>query len=224
MSISSLVSYFFIIIQPFDFLISYERSDYANRIIVITFIFFTPFIFLAIYKIINNILIQNKNTKIILAMGFSLLLTINLYTAYPRLDNYHNSHGTSTSADDIMAVRWINNDANGNDFIVLANQQVSAAALHEFEFKKYYAKNNEAIFYYSIPTGGTLYQYYLKMTDEKPSKKNANEAMDTLGVKTVYFVLNKYWWSFSKISEEAKNEADSYKNINDKVYVFKYTK
>lgn len=223
MIISSLVSYFFIILQPFSFLIDYERSDYANRLLVVTIIFTVPLITLALYKIIDDILIQNKSVKIIMAGGLASVILINLYISYPRYDNYLNSHGTSTSLNDVKAVQWINNDAQG-DYIVLANQQVSAAALHEFEFKKYYSVNNEDVFYYSIPTGGILYQQYLKMIYEEPSKENANKAMDIVGAQTVYFILNKYWWAFPKILEEAKSEADSFENINNEVYVFKYIK
>jgi len=223
MILSSLISYLFIILQPFDFLIDYERSDYANRLLVVTIIFSTPLAILALYKIADDILHQNKTTRIILTSSLAVIISINLYGSYPRYDNYFNSHGTSTSLDDVKAVQWINNNAQG-DYIVLANQQVSAAALHEFEFKKYYAVNNEDVFYYSIPTGGILYQQYLKMIYEKPSKENANKAMDIVGAQTVYFILNKYWWAFPRILEEAKNEADSFENINNEVYVFKYSK
>jgi len=220
---ASLISYFFIILQPFNYLIDYERSDYANRLLVVTIIFIIPLVILALYKLANDVLMQNKKVQIIITVGLAVVILLNLYNSYPRYDNYHNSHGTSTSLNDLKAVQWINNDAQG-DYIVLANQQVSAAALHEFEFKKYYPINNEDIFYYSIPTGGILYQQYLKMIYEKPSNENANKAMDIVGAQTVYFVLNKYWWAFPKILEEAKNEADSYENINNEVYIFKYSK
>jgi len=220
---SSLISYFFIIFQPFDFLINYERSSYADRIIIVAVIFSIPFLSLSLYKITNNALAQNRQVKITMAISLSLLVLTNLYLSYPRLDNYFNSHGTSTSLNDIKAVQWINSDAK-NDYIVLANQQVSAASLHEFEFKKYYSVNKEDVFYYPIPTGGILYQSYLQMINEKPSKENANKAMDIVGAKTLYFVLNKYWWAFPKLFEEAKNEANSFENINNDVYVFKYTR
>jgi len=220
---SSLISYFFILLQPFEFLIDYERSSYANRLLVVAVIFAVPMIILTFYKIASDIMHQNKVVKIILTSALSIIILISLYNSYPRFDNYFNSHGTSTSLHDVKAVQWINNDAQG-DYIVLANQQVSAAALHEFEFKKYYAVNNEDVFYYSIPTGGILYEHYLKMIYEKPSKENADKAMDIVGAQTLYFVLNKYWWAFPKILEEAKNEADSFENINNEVYIFRYSK
>jgi hypothetical protein len=49
---------------------------------------------------------------------------------------YFNSRGYSVSAADIKAVNWINENAK-TDFIVLSNQQVGAASLNQFGFKKY---------------------------------------------------------------------------------------
>ncbi len=94
--------------------------------------------------------------------------------------------------------------------------------MREFGFSHYYKSN---IFYYPIPTGGELYQYYLSMVYNKPGKDTMFAAMDLTGVKKSYFVLNKYWWAFPKILEEAKLEADSWQEIdNGQVYVFKYSK
>jgi hypothetical protein len=117
-------------------------------------------------------------------------------------------------------VNFINADAN-QDFIVLANQQVGAAAVKQFGFKKYYGRDQ--LFYYPIPTSSPLYQSYLDMVYKKPSRETMNAAMSLAGVKDGYFVLNKYWWGFKKILDEAKLSADNYQEIdNGEVFVFKY--
>ncbi|MCG2701205.1 hypothetical protein L6267_03505, partial [Candidatus Parcubacteria bacterium] len=145
---------------------------------------------------------------------------------------YFNSRCFSTSKNDIEAVNWIENNTE-SDYIVLANQQVSAAALREFGFKKYYSPPlidkerglGGEVFYYPVPTGGPLYQYYLDMVYEKPSRETMTKAMDLVGVSEGYFVLNKYWWAFDKILEEAKLEADEWQWLdNGEIYVFKYYK
>ncbi|MCD4693784.1 hypothetical protein K8R62_00290, partial [bacterium] len=79
------------------------------------------------------------------------------------------------------------------------------------------------IYFYPIPTSGQLYQYYLDMVYKYPGRKTIEEAMNFTGVYEAYFVLNKYWWAFDKIKEEAKMEADSWKKIgNEDIYIFKY--
>ena len=156
------------------------------------------------------------------AVFLSCVLSAALYLTYPRHDNYFNSRGYSVSSSDIKAVDWINADAKA-DYIVLANQQVGAAALSRFGFKKYYGAGQ--IFYYPIPTSSPLYQYYLDMVYKKPSRETMFKAMDLTGVNLGYFVLNKYWWAFPKILDEAKFRASSWQIIdNGQVYVFKYEK
>jgi hypothetical protein len=224
---------------PFSFLIDYERSNYPNRIMLIAAFFLLPFILTALYGFIHQTLKQKKSIKIPLLLFMAVLTTASLYLSYPRFDHYFNARGYSTGQNDIDAVHWIEDNAS-QDYIVLANQQVSAAALREFGFKKYYNMNYKLritnyelpainqklkIFYYPIPTGGILYQYYLDMVYKKPAKETMIKAMELAGVKEGYFVLNKYWWAFPKLLEEAKLEADSWEEIDrGRVYIFKYAK
>ena len=217
---------------PFNFLISYERSDYLERILSLIIIFLLPFIIIPLYGLTEKILEQKRNIKIPFLIFIAILITTSSYLSYPRFDRYYNSHGYSTGENDITAVHWIANDAD-SDYIVLANQQVSAAALREFGFSHYHKVQNKIdnrqstidIFYYPIPTGGALYQYYLDMVYKKPAQETMDAAMDFTGVRQSYFVLNKYWWAFPKILAEAKLEADSWTEIGGgDIYVFKYLK
>ena len=212
----------------FAFLIDYERSDYSNRMLITATFFLLPFIIFTIYKFLYRLRDQNTFIKSAFSVFAILLITVSLYASYPRLDSYHNSHGYAVSQNDVDAVRWIEETAE-NNYIVLANQQVSAAALREFGFKKYYTSKSaisspqSQIFYYPIPTGGQLYQYYLDMVYEKPTRATMLSAMDLTGVNEAYFVLNKYWWASPKIVNEAKLEAGSWQEIdNGEIYIFKY--
>ena len=217
---------------PFNFLISYERNDYSERILSLIIIFLLPFIIISLYGLTEKILEQKRNIKIPFLIFIAILITTSSYLSYPRFDRYYNSHGYSTGENDITAVHWIANDAD-SDYIVLANQQVSTAALREFGFSHYHKVQNKIdnrqstidIFYYPIPTGGALYQYYLDMVYKKPAQETMDAAMDFTGVRQSYFVLNKYWWAFPKILAEAKLEADSWTKIGGgDIYVFKYLK
>jgi len=235
MSVALGLSYLLTKILPFNFLIDYERSNFPNRILLMTVFFLLPFILTALYGIINKTLKQNRIIKSSFLTFLIILITVSLYLSYPRFDRYFNSHGYSVSDNDIEAVHWIEDNAE-KDYIVLSNQQVSAAALREFGFAKYYTPNNRQItnhksgilnlskiFYYPIPTGGPLYQYYLDMVYKKPNRETMVAAMDLVGAKESYFVLNKYWWAFPKILEEAKLEADDWQEFGKgEVYVFKY--
>ncbi|MCU0679654.1 MAG: hypothetical protein MUC28_04395 [Planctomycetes bacterium] len=231
LSLALAISYLVAALLPFNFLISYERSDFPNRLLFTAGLFALPFVFLALYRFIFKLLLQRKIIQFIFFFFAASLLASSLYLSYPRFDRYFNSHLYAVSQTDADAVRWINSDASG-DYIVLANQQVSAAALQEYGFKKYYkipspseGEGGGEVFYYPIPTGGPLYRYYLDMVYEKADRATMLKAMSLVGAESAYFVLNKYWWAFPKILAEAKLSADFYQEIgNGEVYVFKYVK
>ncbi|MEI8361326.1 MAG: hypothetical protein WCG01_04310 [bacterium] len=200
-------------------LINYEQADYAARLFTLSFLTLLPIFLELAYYIYHHQKHANLIIKIIFVMIFTTITTANLYFLYPRNDEYFNSRGVSVGQADIEAVTWINEHAK-QDFIVLANQQVSAAALHLYGFKKYF-KND--IFYYPIPTGGPLYGYYLEMVYESPNQSTMNQAKNLVGVNESYFVINKYWTDSARIIEEAKTTSKEYKSFdNGEVYVFKY--
>jgi len=219
-------AYFLSRALSFNYLIEYERTNFPGRLLIVAAIFVLPFALFAVHIFYTKLKAQNKRITIPFSLFAILLVTASLYISYPRMDDYFNSHGYSTSAGDIRAVRWIDQNATGG-YIVLADQQTSAAALSEFGFKKYYQSQisnlKSQIFYYPIPTGGPLYRYYLDMVYEEPARETVEQAMDLAGVNEAYFALDKYWWASPKILEEAKLSADAWQSIdNGEVYVFKY--
>jgi hypothetical protein len=222
MAIGLLVAYFVTSNLNFSFLISYERGDYAQRILFDAFIFIVPILAVLAAKFINLILSARPFLKYCWLAMLVILIAVSLYGSYPRIDRYYNSHGFSVGADDLAAVNWIARDANKTPYVVLADQQVSVGALWTFGFSHYY-KNN--IYFYPIPTGGSLYQIYLDMVYKTADRATALRAADLTGASTVYFVINKYWTDFDKIVERAKIDASSFQNINNgEIYIFKYLK
>lgn len=205
----------------FHFLIDYERSDYAERIIITAFLIFLPLILISLNSWASRLEKADKKTAVLWGIIIVAASTASLYLSYPRFDHYYNSHGYATSKADIEAVEWIEKDANNKPYVVLANQQVSAAALHKYGFKNYY-KNN--IFYYPIPTGGELYKYYLEMVN-KPDRSSVAKAIELTGVNKVYFVLNSYWWDYKKIAGEAAYISDKTKDIGSgQISIFVFSK
>lgn len=207
----------------FSFLIDYEREAYVSRLPIIIALFSLPTLLLSLDYLVLKVF---KKTRVEIFGGLFLavvLISSSLYLSYPRLDAYHNSKGYSVSASDIEAVRQINTKSE-ELYIVLANQQTSVASLKEFGFIKYFETPEEKIFFYPIPTGGKLYAYYLKMVNEEPKKETMREAMNLVGVKESYLVVNKYWWFSDRIIAAAKLSADDYfKTSDNNIYIFKYS-
>ncbi len=206
----------------FKDLISYEQANYSQRLPIIIMIFLSPFLIRGLNNIIIKIRQQKKMIQIIFLTTGLILLTTSLYLSYPRWDKYWNSHGYSTSQNDILAVQSIAQNAQQQAYLVLADQQVSAAALKEFGFNHYYQTKSGKNYFYPIPTGGSLYQYYLKMVYTKPQVQIMNQALRLMGVSTGYLVINKYWHNSDRSINEAKLQARKWWTINQEIYIFKY--
>lgn len=220
-NISLLIAYILSSQIVFNDLINYEQSSYAGRLLIIICFFNLPFIIYALEKMLIKILKQDSLVIFFWLITGVAMLSISLYISYPRYDKYFNSRGYSVSANDLTAVRLIAKNTK-EPYFVLANQQVSVAALKEFGFYNYYKTINGLIYFYPIPTGGPLYQYYLDMVYKSPDQKTIQGAFNLVGVKNAYLIVNKYWNNSAKIINAAKIEADSFLNVNNEVYIFKY--
>ncbi|MEA3272280.1 MAG: hypothetical protein U9P90_01265 [Patescibacteria group bacterium] len=209
----------------FPDVIEYEQMDYANRLFQIAGYFLFPLCLFTLVFFFRKLIKAGLIIRLFFILIIAGLMTFSIYLTYPRVDRYDLSHNINTSISDINAVHFIEEDSNGEDYIVLANQAVSAAALQEFGFRKYFSTDSGEIFYYPIPTGGKLYQYYLDMVYKEPLRETMVEAMNLVGVKQGYFVLNKYWTNSERILKKAKLTADSYYSLdNDEIFIFIFSK
>ncbi len=203
----------------FDNLIFYERTDFSSRLFGIALLFLLPYVAVTLKKFYKLI----KNSSYSLAISLILItsaLTASMYVSYPRYDSYELIRTFNTSKHDIEAVRYIEKDTGGADYVVLANQAVAAAAVQEFGFKKYY--NNR--FFYPLPTGGELYQNFLAIVEGGASALGEAEKVHTLtGVQNVYVVLNDYWFNSELTETRLRAENENIFVIGDgKVTIFKY--
>jgi hypothetical protein len=212
----------------FPFLIDYERSNYADRIFELTLFLLLPVAAYAFGTALSRVRRSYPALKVGAIVLVAVLATSTLYLSYPRRDRYESSRGWSTSASDVEAVRLINKDAGGTPFVALANQSTSAAAVHEFGFKRYFAstdpKHPGPVFYYPIPTGDRLYELYLDMNASRGSRSDAIKAMNLAGTDLAYFAVSFYWWDAQRIIVAAKRQADDWWTVDDKVWVFKYAR
>lgn len=210
----------------FPFLISYERSNYADRIFDLTFFLLMPIALYAIAAGFERIRAGTALVKLFSTALLAALITSSLYLAYPRRDKYETSHGWSTSASDVKAVRLIAADAGNKNYVALANQSVSAAAIRESGFSRYYASRDESrpgyFFFYPIPTGDELYEDFDAMNASGGARGAALRAMNLTGVSTVYYVINDYWWHAQKNIASAKRQADRWWSVDDKSWIFRY--
>lgn len=211
-------SYILSLFVSFSFLSDIDKNSYSQRVLIISLLFLIPVFLNLFLEIIERVKKQEKSFKFYSLLFLLLFLLSSLYLNYPRKDNYFNSRGYSVSSSDFETVKLIEDVKINDNYIVLANQQVGAAAIKELGFKRYY----DGWLYYSVQTGGLFYDYYLKMLD-RPSRGLIEELLSQIEADNAYVVVNDYWWAYERIINEMKIEADSYYQTSDgKVLVFHF--
>jgi hypothetical protein len=208
----------------FDFLIDYERANYTYRILMMAALFSAPALAIVLMKLKERSNHIARPYSAALVALLALAFVANVYGAYPRHDAHAISRNFNLSQADLDAVTRIEADANGEPYIVLANQMVSAAALKTYGFRTYYRDNTT--FYYPIPTSEPLYQFYLDMVEVSPRQETALAAMDFAGVDRLYLVVNDYWSGAEVIREQAKTTADRWfaVGLQKNLFVFVFTR
>ncbi|MCF6276659.1 MAG: hypothetical protein L3J07_02300 [Candidatus Magasanikbacteria bacterium] len=208
----------------FTDVISYEQANYAKRILTMVSLILIPFIAISF----REFFIKFSTTifkKVIISILGSIFLLGSFYFTYPTRDKVSFYTGFTVRDADIEVVNFIENRNKDQDYIVITNQIISAAAIHEFGFKKYYNTVEGEQFFYSIPTGGPMYKFFGKMVYEDAKKEWMIEAMDFMGVDKAYFVHTSYWAPAGEIRDKAKLEADAWWEFGPmQLWVYEYTR
>ncbi|MFO0765088.1 MAG: hypothetical protein U0487_03540 [Patescibacteria group bacterium] len=191
------------------FLIAYERANYADRLFTIGLILLALPAAKGLYQTLK------KPRPPLLQAALIVLLVLwqsaHAYAAFPRQDAGEISHGWSVGRADTEAVKWIDQDAGKTDYAVLANQSMSAAAVESLGFKRYAGD----VFFYPIPTGGDLYQLFLRVSSADPSLDQIKEAAKLAKAKSVYVAIHRYWWDAERVREQLKTLANNEQSFND---------
>ncbi|MBI2551624.1 hypothetical protein HYV73_04800 [Candidatus Uhrbacteria bacterium] len=213
-----------------DFLPDSERFSYADRLLPLILLSFSPILFVGASRLLEYIMPLPRSMKTILLVLLCLTLTVHWYRLYPRQDGLTRSHLYNVSQNDLDGARFIEGAADGRPYIVLGDQAVSAAALSLYGFERTMGPH----YFYPIPNGSPLSEWFLKM-NEKPSAETADGARtfinaecartgcNTPEITLVYFLVHDYWWDATRIRETAKTNAATVREIDGgKIVIFGY--
>ncbi|MBI5465826.1 MAG: hypothetical protein HY974_00885 [Candidatus Kerfeldbacteria bacterium] len=197
-----------------------EQGFYSLRLWELALLCLLPLAMVGAYELAQ--LIKTKLNSPLLWVAFgSLILTAGFYLTYPRVDIWHKNAAYNTTPADIEAVQLINKTAGEVPYVVLSNQAVAAAAVHEYGFSQYY----QGHFYYPLPTGANpLYQVYLAVAEQGlPTREAVARAAQISDVPQVYLALNRYWANFDQLTATARKQADeSWTVASGRLQVFRY--
>ncbi|MBI4117744.1 MAG: hypothetical protein HY453_01540 [Parcubacteria group bacterium] len=206
-------------------IIEAEQSDFAQRLFLLSLLLLLPFFFMGFDIILQKTLARRSLLRLCTVLAISMLFFANAYFLYPRDNRYEISRFHSISAADFEVAATIETIHRFPSYIVLGNQTSASAALREYGFKNRFLKATDGseIYFYPIPTGQKLYQWYLAMVYDRPSYDTVEQAMKYAQVQEAYFIIHDYWHNAPQIIEEAKAEAaDWYSTSNGKIHIFRY--
>jgi hypothetical protein len=205
----------------FTFLIDYERGDYPERLLTVALLILLPAACVGFGSLLKNRLpTRTPALAACLLACLTIFATGQVYNAFPRHDASQTGHGWNTSRSDFEAARFIDRDAAGEPYTVLANQSVSAAAVATLGFKRYAGD----VFFYPIPTGGPLYQTFLRVTGSTASTDDIKEAANLGQSRLVYVVLNRYWWDAELVAQRLSALTDAQWSFGQEdVIVYRFT-
>ena len=209
----------------FAFLIDYERGNYADRLFLVGLLLVLPAATVGAARWLAKLETAPALSATVALIGLVAWHGAQAHAALPRHDAAAASYGWSVGRGDVEAVRWIDSDAQGAAYTVLANQSVSAAAVRELGFKRYHPStgSGQALFYYPIPTGGELYQYFLEAVGREQALEPIREAGQRTAASVVYVVVNDYWWDAERVAEELSTLADKETTTSDgRVRIFRF--
>jgi hypothetical protein len=203
----------------FAFLIDYERGNYADRLFLVGFLLILPAAAVGAARWLAKLETAPALSAATVLIGLVAWHGAQAHAALPRHNAAAASYGWSVGRGDVEAVRWIESDAQGATYTVLANQSVSAAAVREFGFKRYH----HDVFYYPIPTGGVLYQHFLEAVGREQALEPIREAAQLTDASVIYVVVNDYWWDAERVAEDLSIIADKETTTSDgRVRVFRF--
>ena len=140
LALNYLIAWLFI---SFSEQIDYQQNDYLLRIILLFKLSSIPVLLTTWFFAWRTSLkkpLLHPNKIFLITISVIIILT-STYFSYPLYDRYKNSQSFNVTADDLETVSLIAESSGDENYIVLANQMLGAAAIDKYGFKHYYQNN-----------------------------------------------------------------------------------
>lgn len=162
--------------------------------------------------------------RLLVAGVLAVMVPPSWYFSYPQLNAKSVLPAPSVSGADVSAVREIERRSDGEPYLVLSNQMMSAAAVETLGFAQYVDGPSGEQLWYAIPTGGELYRFFEAVAYEGASpRETLAEVAELYGVSRAYLAIHRYWFDNGAIAGEASAEGLPAISVNDgEIIIFEY--
>ena len=184
----------------FEGIIQHEQLEFALRLLQALYTFALPPLVVVFAR-----LHRFEFGRVFL---LALLVVVVWFFSYPQYNLKYPFFSPGVSAVDVEGVHLIEEASQGEPYLVLSHQLMSAAAIQEFGFAHTYRYEGQEILWYAIPTGGSLYGLYTSTIYEGPSQEAYLRMAQETGVRRIYFAAPAYWAWTPELLAELEEGAD----------------
>ncbi len=171
-----------------------EQYEFALRLRYALPLFFLPGLFWMMerWMLLSGKNAINRAPTIWMLVCIAASATFVWYASYaPHGDAFRAAPGLGDT--DIRVFEAIEREANGRPYFALTSQMVSAAALRGFGFERELLTEKGSRYPYAIPTGGELYQYYLRLWQPENVRNTLREACAFSRVPEGFIAIPLAW-------------------------------
>jgi len=181
-------------------IIQHEQGEFALRLVQALYTFSLPVFVVMLARI--------PGVEWLRGVFLASIVVIAWYFSYPQYNLKYPFFSPSVSAADVAAVHRIDKESDGEPYLVLSNQIMSAAAIQEFGFVHTFPYEGQEILWYAVPTGGSLYALFLSTIYEGPSRERYAQMAQETGARRIYVAMPSYWEWTSALRAQLDEGAD----------------
>lgn len=166
-----------------------EQFEFALRLRYTLPLFFLP----GLFYLFDRWFPRTIWKRCLMGAGLSFLAVIIWYGSYPQFNPVMQRSAPGLGKNDVDAVLLIERLAERKPYAALTPQMVSAAALTQIGFERELQTATGSRYPYPIPTGGELYQYYLRFWYEADCHSSVKKVFVWTRVPQLFIVIPHAW-------------------------------
>lgn len=174
----------------FKDILSSEQFEFALRLRYVFPVFFFPGVIALLERGLAR---ASDRVRPVCFFLIAIFCTAVWYVSYPQANRYVQVSAPGLSATDLHAVQAIERLAGGRSYVALTPQMVSAAALDQLGFERELQTPLGRRYAYAIPTGGELYQQYLRLWREPNAAHILVSVRQLSGETRLFIAIPRAW-------------------------------
>lgn len=194
-----------------------EQFEFALRLRSTLPIFFLPGLLLAAEYWWPTRL----ERQVILGILLSVFATAIWYGSYPQFNPVITRSAPGLGKADVAAVKAIEQLSGQKPYVALTPQMVSAAALADIGFEREITTTAGSRYPYPIPTGGELYQQYLRFWYEPDCQVVLQKVANFTSARPIFVVIPHAWDPRGVVRLRVNRCADKREVIDQRYTLFR---